>query len=164
MNGSSIRSDRPFRRTRWTLGALGVAIIIVGLALFVQEIPAVRYPGVAFWLSGALVVHDGLVAGVVVAGAVLLRKLGLRARTRAVLSGAGVVGGIMAIVVLPAAWKAAIGTANPTVLPSDYLGNLVRFEIGIAVVTVVVVIALRVVDRRHAARGAAPRTPSEAPQ
>lgn len=164
MSASRSRSDLSFRRTRWTLGVLGIAVIVVGLALFFQEIPAVRYPGVAFWLAGALVLHDGLIAGVVVAVAIVLRKLGLRARTRAILAGAAVVGGIMAIVVLPAAWKAAIGTANPTVLPLDYLGNLVWFEIGVAVVTAVIVVVLRMVDRRRANAGAAPRTPSEAPR
>ncbi|XUK62082.1 hypothetical protein ABMA10_08860 [Plantibacter sp. RU18] len=161
---SSPLHSTPLRRTRLLLGGLGIALVVLGAVLFIQQIPAIRYPGVAGWLLGALVVHDGIIAAAVLGVGLLLRLAPWSAATKAIVSGAAVVGGIMALIVLPAAWKDAIGTANPTVLPFDYLGNLVWFELGVVLVAVVAVIAARnVTARRSATRRRSARTTCPGP-
>jgi len=141
---------RRLRRWRLGLGVFGVAMLGLAAVVFVDEVPVVRYPGVAAWLIGALIVHDGIVAVAVVAIGLLLRRGRWSPVTTAIVGGAAVVGAIMALVVAPIVVKDAIGTANPTVLPLDYLGNLLWFELGVVVVAVVaVVVARRVSVRRR---------------
>lgn len=146
------RSSRtPYRRSRLVLGAVGIALLGLGAILFVDEIPLHRWSGVGGWLLGALVVHDGLIAGLIVLLSVLLRRSGWSAATKAIVNGALAVGGVMALVVVPAAVKRAIGTANPTILPLDYLGTLVWFELTLAAVALVAIATVRAVRARRAA-------------
>ncbi len=62
------------------------------------------------------------------------------------------VGVIVTVIVLPEIVKKAIGTANPTILPLDYLGNLGLFYAGLAVATAVcvaVALAVNALGRRR---------------
>ncbi|MFZ3468784.1 hypothetical protein ACODT3_33240 [Streptomyces sp. 4.24] len=87
---------------------------------------------IALWLAGAVVLHDGFVAPLVIAIAALSAALGLRLRglPRAAL----IVAGSLTAVVLPALLRPG-GPANPTVLPLDYLRNWLLALAAIAVFT-----------------------------
>lgn len=145
-------SGRRLRLWRGVLGGFGTVVLAIGVVVLVVEVPAVRYPGVAAWLLGALVAHDVVVAGAVFAVGLLLRRARWRPVTTAIVGGAAVVGAIVALVAVPAAVKAAIGTANPTVLPLDYVGNLLMFELGVAIVATVAVVCVRAVSSHRSRR------------
>ena len=50
------------RRWRVVLGVLGATLLLTGGLTFLNDVPSSRYPGVAAWLLGALILHDGVVA------------------------------------------------------------------------------------------------------
>jgi branched-subunit amino acid transport protein len=134
------------------LGFLGLG----GLVLLLDVNPA-RYLGIALWFAGAIVVHDALIApGVFVAG-VVLRRLGrkLPGVVLAIIQGAIVVLAIVTAIVVPEILKKEIGSANPTILPLDYLPNLLALYLAVALATLAAIVVYVVV----AARRAKPRSP-----
>lgn len=141
----------PRRLGRWRLGlgVFGVAMLGLAAVVFVGEVPVARYPGVAAWLVGALIVHDGIIAFAVAAVGLLLRRARWSPITTSIVGGSAVVGAIVALVVVPIVVKDSIGTANPTVLPLDYLANLLWFELGVVVVAVVATVVARRVSLRR---------------
>ncbi|WP_411558760.1 hypothetical protein [Plantibacter sp. MPB07] len=142
-------ASRKLRPWRVGLGVSGVAMLGFAAVVFLDEVRLDQYPGVAAWLIGALILHDGVIALAAVGLGMLLRLAGWRPITTAIVGGATVVGATMALIVIPAVVKDAIGTANPTVLPLDYLGNLLWFELGVVVVAVVMALVARAVSGRR---------------
>lgn len=100
---------------RIALGAAGVALMSIGLALLVA---GGQFKDVALWLAGAVVLHDLLVAPLVLAAGLLLALL----PARGLLRGALVTAGCLTAIALPV--LLAPGTpGNPSVLPLDYPRN-----------------------------------------
>lgn len=128
---------------RWQIALIGggVAVLMIAAVQLLTEIPPTRYLGIAAWLLAALVIHDGILAFGVLAASVLARRLKLPVPFAVVIivQGAVVVAAIVTTLVLPAPLKQAIGTANPSILPLDYLGNLALFYVGLTGVTALVV-------------------------
>ena len=142
---------------RRALVAGGLGIIGVGGLVLLLDVRPAAYLGILVWFAGAIIVHDGIIGPVVFGVAVLMRK----ARRRipivviAIVQVAIVVAAIMAAIVLPEAYKKQGGTANPTILPLDYLPNLGAFYAALALVTTtVVVVYLLVTARREKLRAA----------
>jgi hypothetical protein len=122
---------------RVVLIATGVVLLAAGALVFVQDVQPERYPAVAAWLIGALILHDGVAAMAVVTVSVLVRRADHRMPFVPFLiaQGALVVALIMSAVVVPQILKKAAGTANPSVLPLDYALNLGVFVAVLAAVT-----------------------------
>jgi hypothetical protein len=127
---------------RGALLAVGIVGLLAGLLLLVTTARPIEHPSIAVWLVGAIVVHDGLVAGVVVVASLvgrrLRRRLGLPLAPVLVAQGGLVVAGIVTAVVAPEIAKQAIGTNNPSVLPLDYVGHLVAVDAAVLIATAVV--------------------------
>lgn len=141
---------------RAVLIGAGVLLLLIGAATFLMQVPPARYPWVAAWLLGAIIVHDGIAAIAVFTVAVLVRRLHPRVpfTVLAIVQAAAVVAVIVTVLVLPEIVKQGIGTANPTILPLDYLGHLVWFYLVLVAVTAVCVAAyflVRLVVRRRRA-------------
>ncbi|WP_030293580.1 hypothetical protein [Streptomyces katrae] len=102
---------------RCLVAALGLALMGLGGALLIQQPSPWR---IALWLAAAVVVHDGLIAPLVVAVAVLTGAFGLR--LRGVPRAALIVAGSLTAIALPPLLRPG-GAANPTVVPLDYLRN-----------------------------------------
>ncbi|MFB6438775.1 hypothetical protein ACFCVY_18640 [Streptomyces sp. NPDC056411] len=129
--------------TRFLAGAAGVALMGVGVSLLMD----VRdLTGVLVWLGGAVVLHDALIAPMVLLVGLALVRGGARGRVR----GALVVAGALTVVALPVLLRPG-ARANSSVLPLDYPRNWL-----IALVAVAMVTALSVAVRR-CARGRRPR-------
>ncbi|MEU9037321.1 hypothetical protein AB0D45_20810 [Streptomyces sp. NPDC048352] len=108
---------------RYALGALGLLLIGIGGRL-VAGLPDPL--GVLVWLGGALVLHDGVIAPLVL-GAGLLVAAG---PGRGVVRGALVTGGALVLVTLPALLRP--GTpVNPSALPLPYGRNLLLVLAGV---------------------------------
>lgn len=144
---------------RGVLLGTGVVLLLIGAATFLMQVPPARYPVVAAWLVGAIIVHDGIGAMLVFAAAVIVRRVDHRIpfAVLAVVQGAAVIAVIVTVLVLPEIVKQAIGTANPTILPLDYLGHLLWFYAALVGATIVAIAGYLVGIRLGRRRS--PRTP-----
>ncbi|WP_030155682.1 hypothetical protein [Streptomyces sp. NRRL S-244] len=131
---------------RYAVAGLGLALMGLGGALLLQQPSPWR---IALWLAGAVVVHDGLIAPLVIAVAALTGAVGLR--LRGVPRAALIVAGSLTAIALPPLLRPG-GAANPTVVPLDYLRNWLLTMAAIAVATGLYVAG------RAALRGARRRT------
>lgn len=114
---------------RHVLGGCGVLVAAWGGRLLVQQPEPWR---IVLWLGGAIVVHDGIVAPLVLAIAALTAAMGVR--LRGVPRAALIVAGSLTAIALPPLLRP--GTpANPTALPLDYLRNWLLTMAAIAVLT-----------------------------
>jgi cation transport ATPase len=134
---------RPATVARWRVVLIGVGLLLllVGGITLLNDVNPKRYIGIASWFLGALIIHDGIIAFVVVGINVALRRAGRRVPLPVllILQGAIVVGAIMALIVFPEIMKQAIGTGNATLLPLDYARNLVFFYVALAVTTAIAI-------------------------
>ncbi|MFE2524719.1 hypothetical protein ACFXEL_10825 [Streptomyces sp. NPDC059382] len=133
-------------RSRYVMGALGLALMAWGGLLLVRQPEPWR---IALWLAGAVVLHDGFLAPLVMAVAALTAAAGLR--LRGVPRAALIVAGSLTAVALPPLLRPG-AVANATVLPLDYLRNWLLTMAVIAVLTLLYTgtrAALRRAARRH---------------
>jgi hypothetical protein len=135
---------------RGSLIAAGVLLLAIGGLTFLTDVSADQYPGVVAWLGGAIILHDAIAAMAVFGVTVLARRAArvVPFVVLAILQAAVAVAVIVTVLVLPEIVKDAIGTANPSVLPLDYLQNLIVFYVGLAALTsLVLIVALGVMVR-----------------
>ncbi|MFD8008824.1 hypothetical protein [Streptomyces sp. NPDC058955] len=120
---------------RYGAGCLGLVLIGIG-AWRVADQPDPL--GVLVWLAGAVVLHDGIIAPLV-----LVVGLSLVGRPeRGVLRGALVVAGSLVLITLPLLLRPG-EPPNPSALPLPYGRNLVVVLAAVAVVTVAVILVRR---------------------
>ncbi|MGJ5830761.1 hypothetical protein [Streptomyces ossamyceticus] len=123
-------------------GAGGVALMGVGVALLVDVRDAT---GVLVWLGGAMVLHDVVIAPLVL----LVGLAAVRGRARGPVRGALVVAGALTVVALPALLRPG-RTANSSVLPLDYPRNWLLALVAVAVAAVTALcLAARGLARRR---------------
>ena len=140
---------------RWQIGliVLGLALFAVGGITLLNDVNPKRYLGIAIWFAGALVIHDGIISFVVFGANIVMRKTGGRLRVPLpailIVQGALVLAAIMTLIVVPAALKKSIGTANPTLLPLDYGLHLLVFYGVLAVVTAAALAGYALLRRRR---------------
>ncbi|MGW5061078.1 hypothetical protein ACWEQ2_27805 [Streptomyces sp. NPDC004096] len=99
--------------------------------------------GVLVWLGGAVVLHDALIAPLVLLMGWVLVRGGVRGPVR----GALLVAGALTAVALPVLLRPG-KSANSSVLPLDYLRNWLLALVGVVAVAVLVT-AARVVRRKR---------------
>ncbi|CAM5559206.1 hypothetical protein [Streptomyces avidinii] len=102
---------------RYAVGGFGLVVMAFGGFLLVREPEPWRIAG---WLAGGVLVHDALVAPLVIAVAALAAAAGLRLRGAA--RAALIVAGSLTVIALPPLLRPG-GVANATVLPLDYPRN-----------------------------------------
>lgn len=112
------------RAARGMLVAVGLVLLGVGAFLLLTELDPARWTGVAVWIGAAILVHDGVVAPVVVAiglGSQRVRdRLRLDVHGIAVAQGALLVGAILTAITVPALIASTLGNPNPTILVGAY--------------------------------------------
>lgn len=131
------------RAARGILIALGVGLAAVGGFLVLADIDPSRWLGIVVWVGAAILLHDGIVAPVVVAfglGAARVRRR-FGDRGIAIAQGALVVGAVLTAITVPALVASTIGNANPTILVGSY-GIALAIIWGVLIA--VAAIALRV--------------------
>ena len=156
------------RVARLLLGAVGVGVLLVGLWKLVHAVLPASYGWLVVFLAGAIVLHDALIAPVLVVlrSGAHRRFRRLPALALAIISGAFLVVGLLVVVVVPELWAQQLGPANPTVLPGAYglrlLGAAIVVAVGTAVAVAVVVLRTRRA-RPPASPGPSP-SPSPSPE
>ncbi|MFE7511545.1 hypothetical protein ACFU8I_10020 [Streptomyces sp. NPDC057540] len=113
--------------SRHGVGALGVASIGLGLWLVAAGSDPL---GVLVWLAGALVLHDGIIAPLVLAVGLLIAGRRLRGPLR----GALLVSGSLVLITLPLLLRPG-PPPNPSALPLPYTRNLVIVLVVVAAAT-----------------------------
>ncbi|MFE7543360.1 hypothetical protein, partial [Streptomyces platensis] len=123
------------KATRALAGVTGLALMGVGASLLldVRELT-----GVLLWLGGAVVLHDGLIAPLVLLVGMALVRGGVRGGLRGPVRGALTVAGALTMVALPVLLRPG-PRANSSVLPLDYWGNWLLAMVAVAMVTGLVV-------------------------
>ena len=140
------------RRVQIVLVVVGVALLAIGGITLLNDVNPKRYIGLASWLIGALIIHDGIIAPTVFVIILFFRRANKRIPVifLLIVQGAIVIGSIIALLVVPEILKKAIGAANPTLLPLDYSTNLVVFLIGLAILTGIALGAYAALSRAKA--------------
>lgn len=125
---------------------LRIGLILAGLGfvswgvvgLFAEQSPP-KLAGLAVWLGGAIIAHDGILVPVVLllglVGWRLLRRLSNPVR-QVVASGV-LVAGMLSLLALPSIIRHPVAS-NPSALPQDYGQNLALLLLAVLSVTVVV--------------------------
>lgn len=135
------------RTARGILIAVGLGLLGVGAVLLLTEVAPPRWPGVAVWVGAAILLHDGVVAPVVVAfglGAARVRdRLRLGTRGIAVAQGALLVGAILTAITIPALIASTLGNPNPTILVGAYGAALAAIWVVLAAVAAIALGASR---------------------
>lgn len=120
---------------RYGVGCLGLVLIGIG-AWRVADQPDPL--GVVVWLAGAVVLHDGIIAPLVLAIGLLL----VGRPERGVLRGALVVAGSLVLIALPLLVRPG-EPPNPSALPLPYGRNLVIVLAAVVVAAVAVILVRR---------------------
>ncbi|MGW0750768.1 hypothetical protein [Streptomyces sp. NPDC002587] len=129
---------------RTAAGAVGTVLLSYGVLLLFE---GGQYADVAIWLAGAVAVHDGIVAPLVLAAGLLLAG----GRASSTVRGALIVAGSLTVIALPVLLRP--GTPhNPSVLPLDYPRNWSLALVAVAALTALLHAARWVRGRRGSRR------------
>ncbi|BDH12750.1 hypothetical protein [Streptomyces hygroscopicus] len=126
---------------RVLVGVAGVALMGVGASLLMD---VGDLTGVLVWLGGAVVLHDALIAPLVLLVGLVLVRGGVRGPVR----GALMVSGALTMVALPVLLRPG-RPANSSVLPLDYSRNWLIALVAVTTVTALVLAARRFARRRR---------------
>ncbi|MEO7753412.1 MAG: hypothetical protein ABIS35_08370 [Terracoccus sp.] len=125
------------RATRSALVLLGLVLVAVGGYQALGALEVGQLIGVALWLAGAIIVHDGVIAPATAGLSAALDRSGRRLApgSLAVIRSGFAVGAVLTLLVLPELRAASLGSTNPTILTGDY-------ALRLAVVWVAVLLAV----------------------
>lgn len=107
----------------WISAAAGWAVIAWGLRGIFQHSLDTRPGNLARFVVGGVLLHDLLVAPVVILAGVLLARV-VRGRARGVVQAALAVSGMVALFSYPLVRGYGLAANNPTSLPHNYTANL----------------------------------------
>lgn len=107
----------------WVSAALGWAVVAWGVRGILLNSLDTRPSNLARFVVGGALLHDLLVAPVVVLAGVLLTRA-VPGRARAVVQGALAISAIVALFAYPLVRAYGLATNNPTSLPHNYAANL----------------------------------------
>jgi hypothetical protein len=130
---------------RWALGGLGVALGAYGAWLALTRQDAGQLVEIAVWLAAGVVLHDVVVAGVVLAGVAVGRRV-LPGPWQAPATLGLVVWGGVTLMAVPVLGRFGARPDNPTLLDRPYLGAW-------AVLTLAAVLVVAVAGLVRARRG-----------
>ena len=136
--GIAASTSQRMRSIRLVLLGVGVLLLAWGAFVMFDSVRLTRIPGVALWIAAAIVLHDAILAPIVFACGIALRRAGRRVTGTviAIVQGAIVVGSIVSLIAVPTIVAKNFAPANPTVLPLNYGLNLGIFWLVLAVLTV----------------------------
>jgi hypothetical protein len=130
---------------RWALGGLGVALGAYGAWLALTRQDAGQLVEIAAWLAAGVVLHDVVVAGMVLAGVAVGRRV-LPGPWQAPATLGLVVWGGVTLMAVPVLGRFGARPDNPTLLDRPYLGAW-------AVLTLAAVLVVAVAGLVRARRG-----------
>ena len=135
--GIPASTSRRMRSIRLVLAGIGALLLAWGAFVMFDSVRLTRIPGVVLWVAAAIVLHDALLAPIVFALGLALRRAGRRTTGTviAIVQSGIVVGSLVSLVAVPLIVAQNFAPANPTVLPLNYGLNLGIFWLVLALVT-----------------------------
>jgi hypothetical protein len=138
-------------RTRVLLGAIGIAMIGYGTWRIFANARATQPLHLGEWLLGALVVHDGVIAFVIVAvGWVLVRAV--PGRARAYVQGGLITAGLVTAIAVVETYRRGKSAPGQALLEQNYRANLVVLLVLICLGTLLCYMVRVVRDARSTRR------------
>lgn len=131
--------DRAAFGLRCVLGAAGLGAIAFGAWELLGDPHVDTAWPILWWLVGVLVLHDAVLAPLLILGGLVLSRV-LPSRVREIVRGGLVVALVVSLVALPLLLRQGM-SSNPTVLPLDYTRNWLLVLGVIAVTTTVLALA-----------------------
>jgi hypothetical protein len=110
------------RRARRLFGVAGIALVVFGAARLLTQVPITSLLALAGWLVAAVVVHDGIVAPLVVMVGVALTRLPGRARRY--VQSALITAVLVTVIAVPLILRRGSQPAAKAILQRDYAGGL----------------------------------------
>jgi hypothetical protein len=107
----------------WVSAAIGWVVIGIGLRGVFEHSIDTRPANLAKFVVGGALLHDLLIAPLVIVAAVLLARI-VPGRARAVVQAALVISGVLAVFSYPLVRAYGLAANNPTSLPFNYARNL----------------------------------------
>ena len=90
---------------RWQIGLIlfGIALLVIGAITLLNDVNPSSYVGIAIWLLGALVIHDGIAAFAIFGVSIVMRRAGRRIPLAviAIVQAALVVAALFFVIVVP---------------------------------------------------------------
>ena len=123
-------------RVRVALGVAGVLLGLFGVFRLLTQVSSSNLLALAEWLVGALVIHDGILAPLVVGVGWLLART-VRPRARRWVQAALIAGGFVTVIALPLIHRENTQPVSKAILRRNYGGNLLILlgvVLGVAVV------------------------------
>jgi hypothetical protein len=147
-------TGRGVRVARAVLLVAGVALIGLGGYVLTDTVDPAEYGGLLVWLIGSVIVHDAVLAPLVVVVSLAARRAGRRVRPAvlAIVQATIVAGAVMSVVVVPEIVAKAKGTKNDTVLPFDYGVRLAVLWLVLALLAAAAVAVYLATTRRQKVR------------
>ncbi|MCU1569462.1 MAG: conserved rane protein [Naasia sp.] len=144
------------RAIRIVLGLVGAATIGGGGLLLLSTQRPDQLLGFVLWLIGAILVHDGILAPIVLGVGLLLRRAGRRIpwAILGMVQAALIVGAVLTLVVAPEIYAQSRSPGNPTVLVGDYAARLVGLWAVLGVLVTVAAAGYLLRRRRRRPEGA----------
>lgn len=146
-SGTALRPSRGIRVARVLLLIGGIALLVVGGVVLGQEVRPTRYLGILTWFIGALILHDAIIAPLVVLVSLIGRRMRIAPVVQALVQAGLVLAGIVTLLVVPEILKQRIKVASSSILPQDYLTHLVVYLVVIAALTALAVMIYRAIAR-----------------
>lgn len=110
-------------RTRLALGTAGVLLGAFGVYRLITQEPHGKLLDLVKWLAGALVIHDAIIAPVVVAVGWVIAHV-VPPRGRRYLQAGLIIGALITIVAIPLIYRRGSQPASKAILLRNYGGNL----------------------------------------
>lgn len=126
----------------WLSATVGWVVIAAGLRGIVENSVQTRPGDLARFVVGGALLHDLLVAPLVIGAAAVVVGRAVPKRARAVVQAALVVSAVVALFSYPLVRAYGLATNNPTSLPHDYAANLLAV-LGVVWATAAVLVLVR---------------------
>lgn len=143
-----MKEDRP-GATFWVMAAAGWAVVLAGVRGIVEVSIDTRPADLARFVAGGILLHDLVVAPLVVLAGVAVARL-VPGPIRPAIQGALVASAIIALFAFPLVRGYGRAANNPTSLPHDYAANLAAVLAAVWAVAAVAAV-VRVRHRRQRA-------------
>lgn len=144
-------------RARVGLVVGGALILLLSGWILLTTVKPTHYIGIVEWFAAAIIVHDAIIAPLVFAVGLVMRKAGWRMplAVLAIIQAGLVVGAMFTIVLVPEILAQKYAHLFETLLPFDYVRNLGVLWVGTLVATGVAVVGYCVWRAARSRRSAA---------
>jgi hypothetical protein len=123
------------RKWRLMLGTAGIVLGLFGVFRLVTQIPFSDLVMLAFWLVGALVIHDGILSPIIIGVGYALSRVPPRARRY--LQASLIIGALVTVIAIPMIYRENSQPNSKAILQQNFGGNLTLLLGIIAAITLV---------------------------